>query len=299
MKSRYAELAPVHASLFGQPWWLEILCNKQWDTLVIEDVTGTILWPYHVKQFGVWKYVTVPHVTLFQGPFVVGKPSNSAWHEAFEFFTQFSSFQYQCAPNWQCPIGLTNFQISITNRTHYELVVSTDWRKGYNKITQRKLKKAHSEFFIREASNLDGFLKLSSLSYATQQVPVPFQKEVMQELFDATQEHGASVVLESYTKDEQLAGCVWLVWDRTYVYYFLSGMDRSIPNNASMVGLVDYAIELALKKKLQFNFYGSEVPGVARFMKGFGATEANSQLFTHQKSSLLSVAKSIKKALKN
>ena len=92
MKLRYTELAPEHASIFGQTWWLDILCDKQWDVLVLEESGGTILWPYHYKKIGFLSYVSIPQVTLFQGPFVIGKPNLNLWNKAFDFFGGFSAF---------------------------------------------------------------------------------------------------------------------------------------------------------------------------------------------------------------
>ncbi len=298
MKEEYLAIAKNNIQLFGMPWWLDIICEGDWDALVLEDSNGTILWPYHTRRIGLWQTITVPQVTLFQGPYCIGSPKNETWNKAFSHFKSFAEFHYQSAPNWKPNQNwdLDSF-VQIT-RTHYELNPTLNWRSSYNKLTQRKLKKASKDFSIVETNDLNGFFNLTKLSYAAQGVAVPFSQRVMSNLLTEALDKGVCKVLESYSNDGKLASSIWLVWDDLYVYYFLSGMDRSIRNNSSVVGLVDHAIEFTLKSNKTFNFYGSEVPGVARFMQGFGAQPAFSTYLTCQNSAILKLLRSASNIVK-
>jgi hypothetical protein len=298
MKEEYLEIAKNNVQIFGMPWWLDILCEGNWDALVLKDTNGTILWPYHIKKIGLWQTITVPQVTLFQGPYCIGVPEDQTWNGAFSHFKSFAEFHYQSAPNWKPNPKWNLDSFARITRTHYELNPDSNWRSSYNKLTLRKLKKASKDFSVVEASDLNGFFDITKLSYAAQGVTVPFSQEVMHSLFMEALNRGVCKVLESYSNDGKLASCIWLVWDDQYVYYFLSGMDRSIPNNSSVVGLVDHAIEFTLKSNKIFNFYGSEVSGVARFMQGFGAQPAFSTYLTSQNSTTLKLLRSASRIVK-
>lgn len=275
-KERYIELAD-HTSIFGKPWWLDIICNKAWDAFVVEDNGNVLLWPYfHKKKYG-FKYIIMPQVSLFQGPFLVGSPTKEMYTKANLHFKKWDQIIYQCNPYWS-PADEFKAAFNITERTHYEINPRENWRENYNKNNQRKFKKAAKSLQISKASSPDNFFELTQQTYKRQGVEVPFIQDDLKDLFTAVLENNCGYIAEAITEDNEAAGTVWYIWDNEFVYYFLSGMSDCLANTGAITFLVDHGIELAYQKGLKFNFYGSEVEGVARFMQAMGGTPKSSYL---------------------
>ena len=291
-KDRYIELADC-TSIFGKPWWLDIICNGSWDAFVIEEKGNAILWPFfHKKKYG-FQYIIMPQVSLFQGPFFRGTPTDDMFSEAINQFNKWDQVIYQCNPNW-IPTDQYTSAFNSTKRTHYEIVSTENWRDNYNKNNQRKLKKAAKSLIISKANSPDNFFVLTQQTYKRQGVEVPYIQFDLNALFKAVTEKNCGYIAEARTEENEVAGTVWYIWDNESVYYFLSGMNDELANSGAITLLVDHGIELANQKCLKFNFYGSEVEGVARFMQAMGGIPKSSYLLESINNPILRVVTYLK-----
>lgn len=293
-KDKYEEFALERAGIFGMPYWLDALCPDAWNAFVATDENGVILWPYHEKKKLGLTAMLMPEVSLFSGPFIQGEPKPETWIEVSAYLKSFDKIAYQCNPGFNSPEFMQDAGISFTKRTHYELYPQENPEEEYNKHTLRKLKKRSKEVELKTTNNPNNFFRLSEASYAKQGAATPYQRATLERLMETCRKHACGHIVEAITP-EGVAAAVWFVYDQTTVYYFLSGVDRTLPDSGAVVKIIHQAIKEAHKTGKVFNFYGSEVPGVARFMKGFGAEPRFSYLLSYTANPILKIADKIRR----
>ncbi len=292
-QDRYRELAPEHVSIFGQPYWLDAICPNTWDAIVIEGHNSLILWPYHFKKKWGFKAMLMPEVSLFMGPFVQGIPTATELGELLNQLSEFDKIAYQTHHGFNLPEFLPSSEFGFKKRTHYELNPKQYPEEDYNTLTSRKLKKRAADVQLTKTFNPNAFIALSRESYKAQGVETPFSEETIHRLIQVCKEQSCGHIVEAYTPSG-VAAAAWIVYDKKTTYYFLSGIDRSLPDYGAIVKIIHQAINETFESNKTFNFYGSEVPGVARFMRGFGALPSYSYLLEYTGSPVVKIADKIR-----
>jgi len=76
----------------------------------------------------------------------------------------------------------------------------------------------------------------------------------------------------AYTKDKLCAGVVWLNKGSRSIFFF-SATDQEAKKTGAMYFLINKFIKENAERKIILDFEGSNLPGLARFYKGFGSDE--------------------------
>ena len=97
---------------------------------------------------------------------------------------------------------------------------------------------------------------------------------VLQQLTQTSQENGTGEILGVYSSQNQLVAVGWFVVVTGRCMFEVCASTPGGAAHQAMYLLVDHAMREKSGSKLLFDFAGSNIPGVAYFNAGFGASES-------------------------
>lgn len=256
--------------VYAYSWYLDIVCNGDWDALVDEDYNWVMPLPWR-KRFGI-KYIYQPFCTPQLGVFGKSLPNDS------------------CVQQFQDAIP-NSFKLidQKVNRAHASHLVAfksehnsyyldlrgtyEEIQKGYNTHTGRSLRKAKKQV-----------LDIRS-DISPKEVLFLFKNNKGLELKDIS-DHDYSLLLSVLEKSATELECSSLgvfndrneciaaacfVFSHQNIYFLLSAVNEEGKEKRAMYFLLDQFFSQHHSKGLIFDFEGSDIPGLARFYSGFGA----------------------------
>lgn len=121
-----------------------------------------------------------------------------------------------------------------------------------------------------QKSWIDGYYDLSAELYRRQGRPSPHPKVFFENLVDVLADKGKIKVLLATYEDEMIAGAIFLVHGERL--YFCDGVSKSAYNYLRPSNLIQWTIiRWACTQGLRtYDMLGANIPGIARFKKGFG-----------------------------
>lgn len=272
--------------VFAQSWYLDSVCEGGfWGAAMAEydGKTGAV-WPYFLKQKLGWKYVAMPVLGKFHGPYFLPfcqKPDTQIrlterlWSQMPLGLAAFEQDFHYSYTNW-LPLYWQGFRqttrysytIPLAGRTSDEVwqAVSTNYR--------RKIERAQQHLQVRHDLPLADLYRVATLSFQRQQLPVPFSFEFFQRLHLALAEHGQSQCF--FVTDPQtgaIHSVAYLIWDAQSAYYLLAGDDPAFRSSGSGV-LAAWAAIRYTKEVLNlpvFDFEGSMIRAIEQGRREFGA----------------------------
>lgn len=267
-----------NGQIFAYSYYLDTCC-KQWGALIKGDYETVfpLAWDY---KFSIC-YLYQPHYTRHFGLY-----GSNIQQEEFAAYIknlpkQFSYIDYSVIQN-----KLPAFaEISTDKKVYQQLSLAKsheEIRKNYSDNLKRNLKKAESESYritttFEHKIIIDEFRKLKTeknLDYSEKNLTT--LNKLMQTLSENCITYKMGVL-----KDEELiAGAFFMEANNRIIY--LKGFSKEIgKKNGAMHLLFDRFIQEQSGKNKLFDFGGSNVAGVARFYKSFGA-EDSVYLHLHQ-----------------
>jgi hypothetical protein len=290
-KAAYIEFcrqAPPDFPVFMQHWYLDAVCaGGQWDAVVVykrEQIAGVL--PFFYKKIGPFKYVTMPLLGRFMGPYL--RPEWRAPMKATSllknlvdalprFIAYSQDFNYS-ADNW-LPFYWKKYR--QTTRYSYVLDLSQSLETLRNNLApdyrNQKIPKAQAAVEIREeALSAADFLRIHDLSYTRQGLKAPVTISFLKKLDAALVANQQRSILTARERETgEIVGVAYLIWDQQRAYYLMAGEDPAQRNSGAGILLAWEAIVYA-KNILQvpiFDFAGSMQPGIERVRRQFGAKQ--------------------------
>lgn len=255
----------VRSSIGGFPyaysWYLNVV-SPNWEAIVSEDYE--FLMPLPVKRKYLFRYLIQPAYTQQLGVFSNKFISSDI---LIDFVKKIPFFSYQISFNENNKFAfcnqLPNYVLNL--QLPYKLLF-----EGYSKNTARNLQKARSNNLIIECLlNLTNTVKDFMLQNANYHY-----KNHLNEIFELIK------IACDYSTME-----IWCVRDSTgalissacfyrtsgrLVYVFPVNSKKSKITSANFL-LIDSVISKFSGNEMLLDFEGSEIAGIARFYKGFGA----------------------------
>jgi hypothetical protein len=150
------------------------------------------------------------------------------------------------------------------------------WAEGAAKSTRKELRRAAREvveqaYRIEENPEARDMLPLIQDTVAAKQARFPQLETKFSAWWQAIRAHGAGCGFLLRDKNGAPMAADILVWDQHTAYSVLGGIRADLRND-SRVGtiLLERMVREAHGRGLDFDFEGSVVPGVERFMRSFG-----------------------------
>ena len=290
-KTLYRELCANEdlIPLFSKDWWLDAVVGiDRWDVaLVFRDGKIIASMPYIIKnRFGL-QLCTLPELTQYLGPWI--KPSQAKYAKMlgqqkdimtdlieqlprFDYFLQ--NWDYK-QTNW-LPFYWKGFQ-QTTNYTYViDDMSSLDvvWSNFQEKI-RTDIKKSTNRYNLTFLDNpsIDDFIRLNKKVYERKNIKSPHSEQTFINLDKACAPRNARKIFIAVDEDGRPHAGVYIVWDKNSAYYLLSGSDSELRNSGATSLCLWEAIRFASTVTKEFNFEGSMIEPVERFVRGFGAKQ--------------------------
>ncbi len=285
-KSRYHDFCQTEKLLpiFFQDWYLDSVCGyDNWEVMIIEK-SGEIaaVHPYYLKSKLGFKYITMPPLTKFMGPYIIDKYKNKTQSIYKEFIqTQpkvdhfIQNFYYQ-VKDW-LPYYWTDFK----QQTLYSYIINNfrDDKIYFNSIDRyykKKIKQAQNIITIesKETNNdISQSFNLIKKTFDRQKSNVPFTLKIYTNLIENIISHNQGKIFIAKNNDKTIIAAAILIWDNNSAYYLISGDDPRFRSSAPGIYLI-YKMVRYTADKLQldsFDFLGSMIPSLEIIRRKFSA----------------------------
>lgn len=290
-KELYKQLCAKEPSIpiFSQDWWLDATAGSaNWDIALVEahgDITACM--PYASRHRAGLRISTVPPLTYCLGPWLRSSDAKHATQisrqkEVLEKliallppFDHFKQQWHYTQTNW-----LPFFWHGFEQTTYYTYLLSllcdekTLWQ-GLQENIRREIKKATSRggLKVRDDLPVSDFFPLNKLVFDRQKMTMPYSEEQIATIDQAcAQQNQRKIFIAQDTQGVLHAG-VYLIWDKNSAYYLMGGSDPAHRNSGAMSLCMWEAIKFASTVTRHFDFCGSMIEPVERFVRSFGGVQ--------------------------
>lgn len=290
-------------------WWNEVVRNN-WDVAVVENQGELMgIWPYIIRKKAGFTFVGQAEITPYCGPYIF-YPTGQKNHSRFSYekkileklieqFPPYDHFEQKCHLNFQnaLPLIWKGFQQSV----NYTYIINdlSDLQNVYASFAgniKREIKKAEKNNSIIECEDMEEFIPLISSTFDVQNQQLPISRSSLLAFYKYIQKHrNGKIWLAKDNKNQPVAGLT-IIWDNDTAYYLLGGAAKEYKNSGAMSLLMWHAIQYSSTnvKVKKFNFEGSMIPAIEKFLRAFGGQLTAYNKLTHNKSSLLQLIKYFK-----
>jgi hypothetical protein len=275
----------IEKSIFHESWWLDLATNREWQSALVlsrGEVVGEM--PYAISKKGIWRVCTQPPLTRSLGPIVkAGKKRTSHdWRDRHEVTEDLIAQLPRCARihqilDWRVSEALAFTAWGFSVSVHFTIQISpdrtgTDVWEAMRPNTRNLIRRAAERMTVREISDIDEFAAFYEGNLLRRRSENIYGG-VMRKLIEEAVRRKAGVLLGAYENDHSLTAAIALVWDNMTMYYLLSSRSGSAHGGAISL-LLWFAMRIARKRNLVFDFDGIGSPGILKFLAGFGGTLA-------------------------
>jgi hypothetical protein len=284
---QFCASAPADFPVFMQDWYLDAVCEGGTWEAAIHLVNGETVagWPYFMKNKLGWRYVAMPLMGKFMGPYIVKERRNIKKEMQIleSLLTQLPSdlaafqqdFNYTVT-NW-LPLYWKGF--SQTTRYSYIIPLAVSERQLWDNLEsdyRRKIKKAGSSLIVRDDLPAKELYRLCALSFDRQSLNFPLSYAYFEGIYLAFESKNAGKAFFAVDSDTGLThSAIFLIWDQSSAYFLWGGDDPALRSSASGIFLQWHAI-LYAKNTLQLptlDFEGSMIQSIERGRRYFGAVQ--------------------------
>jgi lipid II:glycine glycyltransferase (peptidoglycan interpeptide bridge formation enzyme) len=186
-------------------------------------------------------------------------------------------------------VFLQNFHYSITNclpfywqgfseTVHYTYVLDEldDHDKiwaGFRQEVRTRIRKAERQVVVRAIDNVELFIALNQMTYERQGIPMPYPAELIRRLDAACSARGVRRIMLAEGADGSPHAALYLVWDSVSAYDLMGGSDPSLHASGAITLLTWEAIKYAGQVTRRYDFEGSMLRRVERFVRAFGGRQ--------------------------
>jgi hypothetical protein len=256
--------------IYAYSWYLDRICQK-WDALIWGDYLyimplvnnrkyglSYIYQPFFTQQLGVFsKFPTEP--------VIVDQFLNSI-PEQFRLTDM----------NLNIGNVLKTSNFGFRHNTTYHLNLQPDIsviRDDYNSNTKRNIQKAiQNKISIAPVIDIERFLEFTK-DNLHEKSPEIKQKhyQSLQKVIRYALDHQLGEIYGAWDSGNNLVASVFFVTSNQKCIYLAASSNQTGIEKSAMFLLIDTFIQNNSGKNLILDFEGSNIPGIARFYKGFGA----------------------------
>ncbi len=283
---QFAASAP-DMPLFMQPWYLDAVCqNGVWDAALLEKGGRVVAaLPYFLKEKFIWRYVAMPQLCKFMGPYLLPEFRNlndeTRLYEALLEHLPKGLAAFEQDTNYSLSNWLPFFWRGFRQSTRYSYTLALDAPEEslfehISKAYRKKILKAGQQLEIRSDLPLDELLRLIGLSFSRQGLGLPYSPAFFEGLYHTLAGNNCCRLFFAVDpKTGNTHSAALLVWDSQSAYYLASGDDPDLRHSGSALLLKWEAIRFA-KNTLQvpvFDFEGSMIRAIEIGRRDFGAQQ--------------------------
>jgi lipid II:glycine glycyltransferase (peptidoglycan interpeptide bridge formation enzyme) len=273
-------------SIFEEPWWLDAVAPNQWQAVEIEK-DGAIVarLPYVVKNRMGLTLFTMPRLTPSLGPWLRDSTAKYSKQLAQQKDLYTALIEKLPSHDFFC----LNFHHSMTNwqpfywqgfsqTTYYSYVIENlrdldlVWN-GLQENIRREIRKAKKQLIVRTDLDVDRFLDINLLTFKRQGKKLPYSRELVQQLDDACVKNQARQIFFAEDSQGQIHSAIYMIWDRNSAYYLMGGSNPELRTSGAASLLMWEAIQFAATVTKKFDFEGSMIEPIEKFVRAFGGRQ--------------------------
>lgn len=254
----------INYMIYAEHWYLDILTNKQWDCLILNDYEAIMPLPF-VKKFGI-KFISQPIYCQQLGVF-------HSKNFTKELFLEFQKILQTNIVRYYCFNEQNVLDYEIENATKLNQILSLNFDYDSYTSTIRKNRKQEirkglpKQFSIVESSNDQSFIALLKEDY--QEIKNNLSLDKLQLLVIEIQNRNLGKTISILEEGKVVASSFYIVsGNRLIQLCNAKRINYSINFNTF---IVDFMIKKYTKKGLILDFEGSSIKGVNEFNLSFRA----------------------------
>jgi hypothetical protein len=277
----------MYPSIFSEPWWLDVVAPGRWSAVELKEGDRVYArMPYVLRKKAGLKVVYMPPLTQSLGPWLEPRDAKYARQLAFQkdcmtalieglpAFDRFSQSFHYSVTNW-LPFYWKGFQ--QTTRYTYVLDEIGDRDKvwsGFLENIRTDVRKAEKKLTIREDLGVDRLIDLIGMTFRRQgREAMPHPPELIRRIEAAARERDRGRMFFAEDAEGRVHAGILVLFDAQSAYYLLSGGDPELRSSGATSLLVWHAIKAAGARVQKFDFEGSMLEPVERFVRAFGARQ--------------------------
>jgi hypothetical protein len=273
--------------LFSSPTWLNAIAPNNWDVAIAQK-GDTILgvMPYFIKKKMGFTIMTMPPLTPYLGP-ILFYPEGQKSGTKLSFEKEIMEILIAQLPKTDKFIQY--FHPDITNGlpfqwkdfeqcVRYTYIVPKGklkeecWGDLHGNI-RRAIKKAEQSFHVSETENASQIHRLKEKDYADKNLQLNYNEGYFTSLCKALITNETGKILTAKDEDGKTIAGILLGIDSGSIYYVSGAIDPEYRSSSALSLLMWKGIELAVERKLSFNFEGSMIESIERYFRSFGAEQ--------------------------
>jgi hypothetical protein len=270
-------------SVFATSWWLDAVAPGRWRAHEVEERADVLCaWPTVVRSTPLGAIHVMPPLTPYLGP--VLQPGEGVRRRSREIeqveallerLGRFAHLEATCSPafDYWTPLRWHGFR----QTTHYT------WRlahvrdmdavfAGLRDNVRREIRKAERQGLTVEEGRLADYLGLHEATAARhgRLESARANRHALERIEQAAGPRGARSILIARDADGRVHSGAYFVHDERWTYYLLGGSDPERRTSGAASLVMWRAIERAAERGTGFDFEGSMLRPVERFVRAFG-----------------------------
>lgn len=264
--------------LYAYSWYLDLVCDN-WDALVLGDYEAVMPIPF-TKKFG-FKLAVHPPFCQQLGVF-----SRSALNETLvkDFLTALPKQLH-----WvHLHLNYHNhLQSGVNQHANYVLDLMPDMdglKEHFESSVIRSIRKSEkSSCALLEGVDHKSIMELVNWQNKDKNMGLSSRSlQKLGQLIPVCTQKGVLISIGLYSPMNHLCAVGIFLKDRQRLYYLVGASDEVGREYAGMPRILMHLIEKYVGRGYTLDFEGSEIPGVARFFKKFGARNSPYPVFSRQ-----------------
>lgn len=285
-------------------WWDEVV-KKDWEVALVEN-QGQVLafWPYFIRRKLGFTLLGQANITPYCGPYII-YPENQKNHSKFSYekklleklleqLPKYAHFEQNCHFDFHNCLPLIWKGFDQSNRYTYILNNIVELDLIYSNFAgniKREIKKAEKITQVIESNDVQLLHKLVSSTFLAQNKEIPIPNDIFDRFGKYIQKYQCGKIFLAKDQQGNFVAGIGIIWDHSTAYYILGGADEKYKNSGAMSLLMWKAIQHSAKSVGNFNFEGSMIPSIEKFLRAFGGKLSSYNKIKHSSSNILSIIK--------
>lgn len=262
----------INGNLYAFSWYLDIVCNN-WDALVYNNYE-TIMPLTYSSKMGI-SYLSQPFFAQQLGVFSTKTIGTTILNEFFKNIP--SSYKY-------IEIKVNKFnafksnEITLCKNNNFELDLISTYKqisKKFSENTKRNISKSKKTGLqiISNSCSVNEFVSFIKKNVGEKVTNLPSSKyNVIRKIVSFVLHNNSAEILSVYNDKNELIATAFFVFSHKKAIYLFAASTYEGKEKRAMFLIIDEFIKKHSENNLTLDFEGSNINGLSRFYKGFGAT---------------------------
>lgn len=285
-------------SFFNRPWWLEIVSSGNWDCVILKKKELTLGYlPYvNIKRY-VFNGIGLPLLTQYINPILV-YPKNQKYSKKLGFekdvlkglYTQLPKVHFvQNTWGHELTNWLPLYWMGFKQTTRYSYCI--DNIKDHDQVfanfetkIRGDIRKASKSVKILTTKDPKILYNLVFKTFERKSLSMPYTFDLFEQVVNSCLKNECGEITYAIDQNNNIHAAVFIVWDTDSAFYLLGGGDTAYRNSGATSLLLWEGIKKVSAQVDRFDFEGSMMEPIERFVRGFGSKQVSLNMLSKSNS---------------